>query len=133
MMSYLQKVKDYQALVWDKKDLSAIEKFFHDDVIVHSVLKQTQGTEQLYTILKSWHEAFPNMQVSFDDYICQDNRVVSRWRAQGCHEGRFLDFPPTHKTIHYSGVTIYQLTDDKISEYWVYVDMDHVKRQLSHD
>jgi len=130
MNSALQIVKNYQQSIWDSKDISVIEKYFHDDAIIHSPVKKTKGVGELKKIIKNWHIGFPNLKVYWDDYIVENNKVAARWHAKGCHKGSFLDLPPTTNNISYSGVTIYQLKDTKIIEYWAFVDMEHIKSQL---
>jgi hypothetical protein len=41
-------------------------------------------------IMLQWLKAFPMLKVHWDDFICEESKVVSRWRAEGVHEGDFL-------------------------------------------
>lgn len=132
-MDNLQIVKEYQAALWDAKDIEAIDTFFEKDAIVHSPLETTRGTEKMKAIISQWFKGFPNMTVIWDDFICEGEKVVTRWRSEGVQEGEFLGNPPSKKKINYSGVTIYQLNSDKISEYWAFVDMLSVLKQIKSD
>ncbi len=129
-MKHLQRVEAYHFSIWGQKDLSAIDTFFAKEVVVHSPVRTTQGAEQMKNVIAGWHNAFPNLTVSWDDYICEGDKVVSRWHAQGCQEGEFLTIPATHKNVSYTGVSIYQFKEDKVVAYWAFVDMEHLKSQL---
>lgn len=106
-MENLQLIKEYHLLIWEAKDLNAIDRFFNRDVIIHSPVETTQGTEKMKSIISAWYKGFPNLKVFWDDFICEENKVVSRWHAQGQHEGEFLGHPASQNDINYSGVTIY--------------------------
>lgn len=130
-MSNLQLIESYHAAIWSDKDLSAIDRCFHENVQVHSPVKPTQGTQQLKEIISKWYAGFPDLKVHWDDYICAGNKIVSQWHAQGHHDGDFMGIPATKKNIRYSGVSIYQLENGLVTEYWAYINMDHVIKQLS--
>lgn len=129
-MNNLQLIQDYSAALWDKKDLGAIERYCAHDVLVHSPINTIQGIEAMQKIMSQWHQGFPRLIVYWDEFVCENNKVVSRWHAEGVHEGEFLGIAPTHRTVNYSGVTLYHLESGKINEYWAYVNIHHIKEQL---
>ncbi|WP_419421413.1 ester cyclase (plasmid) [Legionella sp. D16C41] len=129
-MNNLEIIKAYHSKIWDKKDLSAVKLFFDAEALIHSPVKTTKGTEQMTDVIARWHKGFPNLKVYWDDFICENDKVVSRWHAEGQQEGEFLDKAPSKVHVNYSGVTIYQLKEGKITQYWAIVDMDMLKKQL---
>lgn len=130
-MNNLEIIKAYHTHIWELKDFSGIESFFHSDVLVHSPLETTRGVEHLISILDRWNTGFPDLHVSWDDFVCEGQKVVAQWRAKGTHTGVFLGIEPAGNTIEYPGVSLYELIDGKISQYWAYVDMSHIRAQLS--
>jgi predicted ester cyclase len=129
-MNNLATIKSYHAKIWEKKELSAIDDYFATNALIHSPVKTTQGTSEMKEVIAMWHKGFPNLKVHWDDFICQSDKVVSRWHAKGQQEGEFLDKAPSKNEVNYSGVTIYQLDNGKITEYWAMVDMETLKKQL---
>lgn len=125
-----QIVKSIHQALWHDKSISAVEQYFHEEARIHSPIKETQGIAQFKEVLQNWYTGFPNLVVHWDDYISEGDKVVARWHAEGRHEGEFLGLPPSHKTVQYSGVTIYELTEGKISQYWAFVDMTQLSDQL---
>jgi predicted ester cyclase len=130
LMSNLQIIQEYSVALWDTKNLDVIEHYCAPDVKAHSPISTIQGVEEMCTIMTHWHVGFPHLKVYWDDFICEDNKVVSRWHAKGIHEGEFLGIAPTYRTVKYSGVTIYHMNNNKITEYWAYVNIQHIKEQL---
>lgn len=130
-MSHLDTIKQYHTLIWDKKDIHAVDQFFDSEALIHSPVKTTQGTESMKSVITQWHQGFPDLVVHWDDFICEDDKVVSRWHAEGTQRGEFLSKQPTNNKVTYSGMTIYQLRDNKIVQYWAMVDMGSIEKQLS--
>ncbi|MCF6807696.1 ester cyclase [Thiotrichales bacterium 19S9-12] len=129
-MSHLKTIKKYHDIIWKQKDISGIDKLFNEDVLIHSPLESVHGTKRMKQIVQHWYDGFPSLEVYWDDFIEQGNKLVCRWHAQGIHEGQFLGFQPTSKKVIYSGITIYQFSNNKVSDYWAAVDMENIKNQI---
>ena len=129
-MENLSLIKKYQNFVWDQKNSGVINDFFCEEAVIYTATKQTRSISEFKKVIESWFIGFPQLKLYWDDYICDGDKVVVRWHAQGRHDGDFLGFTPTYKNIDYSGVTIYQLAKDKIVQYWAFADMAHIKAQL---
>ena len=74
--------------------------------------------------------AFPKYELYADDFICEEDKVVVRARFKGIHKGELMGIPPTGKTIEFPFAIIYQVTDEKISKSWLFVDKSEVLNQL---
>jgi steroid delta-isomerase-like uncharacterized protein len=123
--------KDYAERIWDKRDLSAIEDLLNKDVIIHSLLGNYQGQESMRTVVQAWLTAFPDLTVKNNEMICEKDLVMLSWQAKGSHQGEFKGRKPSGKLISYAGVTLYRIKEGKISEYWAYLDMQHIFNQIS--
>jgi len=130
-MNNLDIVKEYSSQLWELKDVTVIDKFFDKAAIIYSPIETTYGPEKMKSLILLWFRAFPNIKVYWDDFICEGCKVVSRWHAEGLHEGEFLGYPATNKQIRYQGVSIYSLANEKINKYWAFIDMQVVKNQIS--
>ena len=73
---------------------------------------------------------FPDLRVDNDIIISENDLVSIQWQAQGTHHGEFKGKKPTGKPVAYSGVTVYRIKDNKIIEYWAYLDMQHLLSQI---
>jgi steroid delta-isomerase-like uncharacterized protein len=122
--------EEYAHRIWDDKDLNAIQELLHPEVIIHSLLGDFVGQDAMRKIVEAWLTGFPDLSVVNKATICQDDRVVIQWKANGTHQGIFKNVPATGQSISYEGVSIYKICDRKIVEYWAYVDMQHLMNQL---
>ena len=62
--------------------------------------------------------AFPDIQMTVEEQVAEGDRVVTRWSAQGTHEGELMGVPASGKQVTVSGITIARLADGKIQEEW---------------
>ena len=122
--------QEYAHRVWDEKDLRAIDDLLAKALIIHSPLGDYYGPEAMRTVVQSWLTAFPDLAVTNSHIVCENDLVVMQWKAHGTHLGEFKGRKPTGKQIAYPGVTIYQIKQDKIAEYWAYIDMQYLLAQL---
>lgn len=130
--SFKNIAEEYAHRIWDKKDLTAIIDLMHPEVVIHSLLGDYHGPEQMQKVVNAWLIAFPDLIVQNQAMICEADNVVIRWRAHGTHTGEFKGMQPTGKSIAYEGVTIYKVANAKIIEYWAYLDMEHLLNQIRH-
>lgn len=125
---------EHAETMWNEGDLDAAEEFFADDVLVHNVPEQMEydGIGEFKQWAESVRTGFPDFEVTTSSVIADDERVVSQWQASGTHDGRLpnLDIPPTNREVSWEGVTVYELTDEQVTEAWWYYDMFSMLTQL---
>ena len=63
-----------------------------------------------------YREAFPDLRFDIDLLLAEDDKVAAQWTATGTNTGSMRGMPATNKAVTYSGVTIYTLRGDQITE-----------------
>lgn len=121
----------YARRIWDKKDLSAIEDLLDPKIVIHSLLGDFHGQESMRKVVQAWFIGFPDLIVKNTSTVCEKDLAIIQWQAQGTHQGEFKGIKPTGRSISYTGVTIYRIHGAKITEYWSYLDMNHLLQQIS--
>ena len=58
--------------------------------------------------------AFPDIKVTVEDQIAQDDKVVLVTRWHGTHQESFLDIPATGKPVTWTEISINYIRDGKI-------------------
>ncbi|PHQ78889.1 MAG: hypothetical protein COB66_07995 [Coxiella sp. (in: Bacteria)] len=116
--------------LWHNHNLSIIDEVFHEDAIIHSPFNIKQGSITMHDAAKKWLESFPDLEITINDLIAEDDKVVARWTAHGTHMGSFFDTTPTHNAVTYSGVTTFEFKEGKVAEYWSLVDINAILAQL---
>ncbi len=123
--------ESYARRIWDDRDLGAIDELLYPKCVIHSLLGDFHGPESMKSVVQAWWNGFPDLIVNNTAVICKQDLVMIQWQAQGSHQGKFKGIKPTGKAISYAGVTVYRVYQDKIKEYWAYLDMQHLLKQIS--
>jgi predicted ester cyclase len=66
--------------------------------------------------------SFPDLQHTVEEIIAEADQVAVRFAARGTHSGPWLDFAPSGRSIHYTGVTLARIAGDKIVEHHTWWD-----------
>ena len=86
-----------------------------------------EGTKQLVTVYRN---AFPDLRFTIDEQIAEGDKVVTRWTADGTHQGELLGIPATRKTSTVTGITVDRILNGKIAETWGIFDQFGMMQQL---
>ena len=74
--------------------------------------------------------SFPDLQHTVEGMIAEGEQVAVRFSAHGTHTGAWLDFAPTGKPIHYTGVTLAQIEAERIVEHHTWWDKAALIEQI---
>jgi predicted ester cyclase len=120
----------YTHEVWCKKDISALDRYISPSCIIHSPLGLYIGPEAMRKIVEVWTSAFPDLVVKNEAVFADSDCTIVRFSAKGKHLGTFKGHAATNRSIAYSGVTIYRFYENKIVEYFAFIDIDHILSQI---
>ncbi len=117
--------------IWNSKDVSLFDEFAHPDVVHHwGQGADTTGTAALKASTEAFITAFPEMVMTFDQMIAQDDLVVIRWTLNGAQTGPFFGIEPTGMEATWTGINIYRISCGKVVESWSEADGLGLRRQL---
>lgn len=129
---------------------TAIARAWHDDVInrrnptklsdivgpevVHHAAggyPKIMNAEGIAAMMGDFLAAFPDLLITFDQFIAKDDFVVERYTASGTHQGPLGDLQPTNRTATWTGINIFRIGCGRIVEVWSEVDAEGRTRQLT--
>jgi predicted ester cyclase len=64
------------------------------------------------------HSAFPDAQVTIEDQVAEGDKVVSRYKLSGTHQGEIMGAAPTGKLVTHTGHQTDRFEGGKIVESW---------------
>jgi steroid delta-isomerase-like uncharacterized protein len=88
------------------------------------------GPDSVERHIENSRRAFPDLRFTIADTIAEGTEVVIHWTAVGTHKADFLGIPPTGRTAHISGTSIFRIEDDKIVEDWANWNLMSLMEQL---
>jgi predicted ester cyclase len=88
------------------------------------------GWRILRAFVSMYRSAFPDLRVPIEDLIAEGERVVTRWRAQGIHQGELMGIAPSGNQASVTGIIVDRISGGKIEEEWVDYDTLHLMQQI---
>jgi predicted ester cyclase len=65
-----------------------------------------------------------------EDQIAEGDKVVTRLRGVGKHEGELIGIPPSGRDLDVKAVAIHRIENGKLAEHWSAVDSAALLQQL---
>jgi steroid delta-isomerase-like uncharacterized protein len=116
---------------WNAHDISILENLATDATVHHwGQGEDTVGVTALLDRTRAFFDAFPDVSVSLDAVIVDDDLVAFRWTATGTHQGQFLDIAPTNAEVTWTGINIVRVECGMIAESWNETDSFGLMQQL---
>ena len=91
--------------IWNQKSESAIDRLVAEDAAGNDP-KFGVGRESFKAQWRKWHAGFSDLHFHVEEIIAEGERVVTRWRLTGTHDGQFLGHAPTGRKVDVDGVSI---------------------------
>jgi steroid delta-isomerase-like uncharacterized protein len=108
-----------------------IDEVVEPDVVLSTPLPvDATGADGLKEAMAMLLRAFPDLDVSVEDMIEEDDKVVGRNVLTGTHQGEYMGIPPTGTTVEYNEIFIFRFVDGRVAETWGVVDVFSQMRQL---
>jgi len=126
-------IKKYWA-AFAAKDLDGILALTGPGYRNHAAISDMQDVEGLKELLPKLWKAMPDQQVTCEDVIGEDDRVMVRVRIRGTHTGpmemRLLNLPATGREVSTEQIHVFRVTNGKVVEHWAGRDDIGFLRQL---
>jgi steroid delta-isomerase-like uncharacterized protein len=113
-------VRRFIEKVWSKGDFHALDELYADKHIDHTPRADQfgQGRQGARKFISAYRSAFPDTRITIEEHFENDDKVVTRWSAEGTNTGEFMGMPATGKHATMNGVSIDRVLDGKIVESW---------------
>ena len=95
-----------------------LQEVYAHDIVMHEPDEDVRGIEGLTQFVSMIRSALPDLRITLEEDIAEGNKVVSRWRAQGTHQGELMGIAPTGNEVAITGITIHRIEGGKIVEEW---------------
>ena len=91
------------------------------------IFAQPEGVERF---VSQFLASFPDLQHTVEEMIVDGGRVAVRFSARGTLTGMWMQFAPTAKSIHYTGVTWVRIVEGMIIEHKTWWDKAGLIEQI---
>jgi predicted ester cyclase len=125
-------VRRYHEELFNMGNLAVADEVF-DSNYVNSAIDQMglpRGPEGFKQYASMMRTAFPDLHLTVEDQVAEENKVVHRIIARGTHKGDLMDIAPTNKQVEINVIAIDHISGGKVLETWVVVDMFGMMQQI---
>jgi predicted ester cyclase len=122
--------------VFNRKRREAIFEMLHAEATIFGLsVKQgppLQGAEEFVAWWERLVRAFPDIHVSVESTMAEDDKVVARCSVRARHTGPgpILSMQPTLKSVVFTGICLAQIKDGLIFEAWNNFDFLSLYQQI---
>jgi predicted ester cyclase len=122
--------------VWNRKRREAIFEMLHPKALLFGLTlgaaPPLEGPEAFAEYWERLTRAFPDIHVSVESTLAEEDKVAARCSVRGRHTGPgpILSLPPTTKPFTFTGICLAQVQDSVIREAWVSFDFLALYQQI---
>jgi steroid delta-isomerase-like uncharacterized protein len=113
-------------------NIDVIDELVTTDFVNHDAAlpEPMIGPDAAKASINGYRTAFPDLRLTIEEQIADDQGVATRWSAKGTHEGDLMGMAPTGKQATVTGITIDRIVDGRIAESWTNWDTLGMLQQL---
>jgi predicted ester cyclase len=116
-------IRTYYERVLNGRELDAIVEYWDNPEMVERVRRGCF----------SYFDAFPDLHISLDELIAEDDRVFVRSTITGTQDGEYKGIAPTGRAVATDCAEVYRLSGGKIVGYWCLTNVAALMRQLTEE
>lgn len=102
------------------QDQDVLRDVFAEDLVVHfhGGREELRGRDEYEAHMSDVYEAFPDLSITIEEVIAEDDTVAARYTGRGTHEGEYEGVAPTGESVNLSGMRMVRVEDGEIAEVW---------------
>lgn len=106
--------------VMNSRNVTRIKSFCADDFTDHNPLPgySGKGLDDLIAQLNEMFIGFPDLRITTDFMVAEEDKVVSYITMTGTNSGPYANMPATNKPVKINGIDIAKIKDGKVIERW---------------
>lgn len=93
---------------------------------------QGGGPDGVKHVARLYRTAFPDLHLSVERMIMENDFVTVHVREEGTHQGDFQGIAPTGRRVSWTWIGIYRVADGKLIERWGRIDTQALYEQLGY-
>ncbi len=118
--------------VWNKRRLELVDEIISPSHALHdpNVSGSAVGPEAYKRQVTRFITAFPDLRLTIEDMVGENEKLAVAWTISGTHKGEFMGIPATNKKVSVDGITINHIVNAKIMDSYISWDAWGAMQQL---
>ena len=103
---------------WNAHNAERVASFYSADYVGIDMAEHSQqrGPEGVRHTVQRYLQAFPDLRLTVEETLAQDNRAAIKVTVRGTHQGGIMNIPATGRLTEIHGVAFLTFEDGKISQ-----------------
>lgn len=102
----------------NKGNLEGWLQIYDSNAMLYGFPGVKPGIEGIRKFYQAFIAAFPDLNVSVEDIVTENDKLAYRITIKGTHKGELMGIPPTGKSISVPSITILHFRNGKCIERW---------------
>ena len=111
-----------------------LDEVLHSEFVCYdpnSEAGEVRGADTMKGEIEYFRQAVPDLTYTVEDQLAEGDKVVTRWKASGTHQGEFFGVPGSGNRIEMTGIQIDRFDESgKMVEEWPEYDLLGAMRQM---
>ncbi len=118
--------------VWNKRRLELVDEIISPSHALHdpNVSGSAVGPEAYKRQVTRFITAFPDLRLTIEDIVGENEKLAVAWTISGTHRGEFMGITATNKKVSVDGITINHIVNAKIMDSYISWDAWGAMQQL---
>ena len=124
-------VREFTKVFKNAHNVDGVDHLFSKDFKHHFRAPVSPGLQGYKEIGMVMNTAFPDVVVTEDRLVADENMVVEMSHAIATHAGPYMLYPATNKKINWTEIHVYKFNKEgKITEHWIEMSMLELFMQI---
>jgi steroid delta-isomerase-like uncharacterized protein len=119
--------------VWNEGREATIDELFAESCVAYGLgdrETEVRGPAHMKPFVRNLRGSFPDLHISIEDILAEEDKVMVRVLVKGTHGGSGLGVPPTGRRIRVAGIVLIRVSKGQIVEAWNSWDQLGLLRQI---
>ena len=99
-------------------NLTVVDEIFDPNFVDRSTPEQPPGTRGVKDYISMVRTGFPDIAITIEDMVVEEDKVVVRTTWRGTHQGEYEGIAPTGKQVTRSMIQIFYVQHGRLLEEW---------------
>ena len=124
--------RELQEIFAAKGNLGAAEEIYAPNYVSHQPAgdEDLRGPAAIKQFAAGVREAFPDLEITIEDQIAEGDKVLTRFRTRGTHQGELWGILPTGRVVEITNMSMCRIEGGKMVEEWPAPDRLSMMQQL---
>ena len=118
--------------VWNQRKPDAIDRMLAPHAHAHHECFEVSSAQEFRAkVYDTFTRGVPDLKITVEDVVADDERAAVRWRATGTHRGELMGVPATGKPITINGMSWFTIRGGKLDEGWDVWSLERLMQSLA--